>query len=390
MRPRLVPIIFGDTRRDPVYLFSKYNVSGFLFDRFDPAYGLLFQDQANTPSDADGEAVGLSLSRDGGLLVGSELFSNGDFSQADVSDWARGFNSVDGTLAVVGGQLIHTKGSGDGSNPRWVRAFSGLTTGRYYRLVVGTYTFTGDCRIGWTSQSSGTGGFELTAAGLYTLQATATTMYVAMMFIGGTAGATQALDNASLKLIAGNHGLQATAGSKSTLRQVNSRWLIRGDGVDDNLLTALNAATSMTLIEVGTPDSGSQSDVLMGSQPASDGRAYLALNSSGYLAGGVGTQSTSTIADANSQDIRSVRCGKAIRWDGSNVQLYLMLPGGAFQKVYDAAQSGAANTTIPLRVLALNANGSASAPADSDSEMFFAIQAAMSENDIRAAMRWKL
>ena len=137
------------------------------------------------------------------------LFTNGDFASSSVADWTRGFNSVDGTLAVVGGVLVHTRGAGDSGAARWCKAISGLTNGATYTLSFqeAGATGSGDRCIVWTSNSAGTGGDTLNQVGVAawtnevktnSVTATATTMYVSLGFVGASAGDTIGVDNITL------------------------------------------------------------------------------------------------------------------------------------------------------------------------------------------------
>lgn len=381
-------VLSGSGVFDSYSLFGKYSAEGLLHDRLNPALrisGLALQyeeDSGETIVDATSDPVGLALDRSQGVVTGPELVTNGTFN-TDISGWSN--TGAGGSISWTSGQMTVT-----GEVASFAIGSQSVTTvvGQWYLVTIDINTVTAtdfcglrkadDSGMGSNVVNLATGSPVSTGSYSSFFQATATTTWLGVQCNGV---GTVVVDNVSAKKISGNHGSQSSASKRLTLQQVSSRWLWRGDGVDDHLLTALNPATSMTLIEVGTPDSGSENDVLMGSQPASDGRAYLSLDGSGFLAGGVGTQSASTIVDSTSTDIRSVRCGKAIRWNGSTVDLFLNT-GSGLVNVYSAAQNGAANTTIAMMLMALNDNGSEVAAANSDSELFFAITAAMSESDI--------
>lgn len=147
----------------------------------------------------------------------------------------------------------------------------------------------------------------------------------------------------------GNHAALSGANTFRPIYQVTPQRLVF-DGSDDRLLTTLNPTTSGTIAMRlrGT----TASKVALGSQGASNGRAFLALASDGSLAAGVGADSTTTIK--GSADIRNAWATGIVTWDGSTVKLY---QDGT--QVYSGAQNGAVNTTVPWMLGCLNNNATA-------------------------------
>jgi hypothetical protein len=143
--------------------------------------------------------------------------------------------------------------------------------------------------------------------------------------------------------------LQATAGLTS--RYQVSPFRSQYDGADDFSATLFRPTLAGTIAV--RMNSTTASKVAFGSQPASNGRCYIALASDGSLAGGIGEQATGVIK--GSADIRGVWTTGILTWDGTTVTLY---QDGV--SVYSAAQSGAVNTTIAMHEGALNNNGTAS------------------------------
>jgi hypothetical protein len=190
------------------------------------------------------------------------------------------------------------------------------------------------------------------------------------------------ISNLSAKLVPGYPAIQASVGLRPLVQLVNSRYVAQGDGLDD-FQAARNPTAAMTLIALGTPGAGAAGDAIIGSQAASDGKAYLGLNGSGHLGGGVGSQTTSTIVDQNPVDLRGVRCCKVLRYDESTVSLFVKTATTPLRKAYEAAQSGAANTTVPLYLFALNNNNVSAANADYAAEDIIMIPSA--PNDARIA-----
>lgn len=84
-------------------------------------------------------------------------------ADADLGNWYRGLNSVDGTFTITDGVLRYTKGAGDGVRPRIVRAFT-TVAGTRYRLRAplpgGTSNFR---RVYVSSAADGNDTFALTS-----------------------------------------------------------------------------------------------------------------------------------------------------------------------------------------------------------------------------------
>lgn len=167
-------------------------------------------------------------------------------------------------------------------------------------------------------------------------------------FNGLGSGEAVTVVDVSVREIPGAHLTQATTSYKPSLQTGGLLF----DGNDDRLTGAPKPTTSGTI--AARFNGSTASRVIFGSQAASDGRCFLALDASGKIAAGIGAQGTSTIAGG--ADIRGAWHTAAVTWDGSTVTLYL---DGV--SVYSAAQSGAVNTTVALMLGALNANGTAAA-----------------------------
>lgn len=159
---------------------------------------------------------------------------------------------------------------------------------------------------------------------------------------------TTATCTISIREIPGYHAVQ----DSTSFKPINTADGDDFDGLDDRLITTFSPTASGSIAARLNGDTASR--VIMGSQGATDGRAYLAFDASGRIAGGVGTQATATIFGGS--DIRGAWHTAALTWDGSTVKLYL---DGS--EVYSAAQSGTVNTTVPMAIGALNANGTPAA-----------------------------
>ena len=143
---------------------------------------------------AFGFGMGFQFGTRGGGGGPAVVYSD-DFSTAgDLSSWTRGFNSVDGTLQVSGGTLIHTKGAGDGSFARWVRPIEGATIGKLYRAVAGSIGGTqpnAKFQVSVASNGGGNGAEKV---------ATGTTIYAVVIFAtpSATTGQTGIYDYLSV------------------------------------------------------------------------------------------------------------------------------------------------------------------------------------------------
>ena len=196
---------------------------------------------------------------------------------------------------------------------------------------------------GDSSVSSNT--ISITSRVIYTCVAKSTDAFILR---AQNSGFTGAIDNISVKLLPGNHATQA---GPSFRPQYQTAGLLY-DGTDDRMGTPYKPTTSGTIIAKFNGDTAGR--VIAGSQAASDGRCFMALDASGRLSAGIGSQSTSTIFGG--VDIRGADHVGAVTWDGTTVKLYL---DGS--EVYSAAQSGAVNTTVDMMLGALSANGTAAA-----------------------------
>jgi len=178
----------------------------------------LFQDSAGTtpvtlsPME---QPVGLMLDKSKGLVLGSELVTNGDFSNGTT-----GWNAYFGTRNVVNGELqVTSTGTG-------LLVSSGITTviGNTYCLTVvarqGTYTQNPTIGFSYSADNipATFTSISTTTNTTYKLYYTANSIltYIIIRFPTAPAGDAY-FDNISVKQIAGNHAFQATAGNRPLL-----------------------------------------------------------------------------------------------------------------------------------------------------------------------------
>lgn len=208
---------FPESQRwDSSALFAA-NEPGVDFARIDPS--ILFQDSAGTtPVTAPGQPVGLVLDKSKGLVLGSELVTNGDFS-GGTTGWI-GANS--GTISVTGGVLEVDIADVSNSGTRSNTAFT-VVAGKTYRVQVrarkGTYTGTA---LGFRFPSAASALTQLQPALTSEFQLFEATVLVAASSAnaviqiqrGESATGTIYIDSVSIRELPGNHASQATAASR--------------------------------------------------------------------------------------------------------------------------------------------------------------------------------
>jgi len=169
----------------------------------------LYQDTAGTtPVTAAGQTVALMLDKSRGLVLGSELVSNGDFANGSTG-W-----TLDPSWSVSGG-AASTNSTGVISQavagaPRWLRvqfdilAISGAIAANYGQT-------------NWLHNSQGpiynsTG----TKVSYIQINPSASSGSMQVYFQTFSAGQTATIDNISVRELPGNHATQATAASRPT------------------------------------------------------------------------------------------------------------------------------------------------------------------------------
>ncbi len=150
---------------------------------------------------------------------------------------------------------------------------------------------------------------------------------------------------------------QATVGSKPTFRVTGHA---RFDGTDDCLPTTIISTLAGTLAFYAIVGA-SASRTFIGAFNGANGRAYIALDASGRLAGAIGTSLVTTIFGGS--DIRGTTGVGILKYDGSTVTLKW---NGT--QIYSGAQAGLTPTSQVFYIGGLNNNNAATPiqPSDSD------------------------
>jgi len=329
----------------PASLFAG-GAEGWLADGLD--LNTLFEgSNGTTPATAANDPVGFRIDESEGAGysddeftgIGSENVTNGSFRSGDLTGWSDislGTGVVTPSVGFV--ELFRENPSNNGTISQTLT----LVLNSYYvysYVVSGSTAFVRDINNDGSAKVAGgySGIIRRDAAGSDSI-----------VFACSSNGGSTVITGVSVQKIPGNHATQATTTFKPKYQTAGLTY----DGSDDRLVSTLNPTTSGSIAARFNGTTASR--VIAGSQSASDGRCFLALDASGKLAAGIGAQSTSTITGG--ADIRSADHVGVVTWDGSTVKLYL---DGT--EIYSAAQSGAVNTTVPIYEGALNANGTASA-----------------------------
>ncbi|ENV46047.1 hypothetical protein P255_01427 [Acinetobacter brisouii CIP 110357] len=207
-------------------------------------YSILFQDAAGTTAlTGAGQTLGLVLDKSKGLVLGSELVTNGGFT-TDTS-WSKGTG-----WSIANGFATHTSGT-----PSTLTQPVSVTTGRAYQIefdVSNTSSgniaacFTGGTTVAGTL--SGANGHRkvilFAVTGNVNFGVTCDTLF------------NGSITNLTCKLLNGNHASQPTSSYRPLLQNTPRR--IQYDGIDDKLTTTLPAQLTGCTVIRAIPNVGCQ------------------------------------------------------------------------------------------------------------------------------------
>lgn len=226
----------------PSQLFALGEVGAW----YDPSdFTTLFQDSAGTtPVTAVEQPVGLMLDKSKGLVLGSELVTNGDFSNGTT-----GWTGSASNIAVVNGRLQVSNTAAAQTAYQAISVVAGKTyfaTANGFR-VSGSAVYYFSFRVGPTladaaiGQTNSNGYSSATQEPLSTwFTATTTgTVYIHIPVSGTGGSTTVSVDNISVKEAPGNHAFQATSANRPVLSArvnlltatedfSNSAWVANG------------------------------------------------------------------------------------------------------------------------------------------------------------------
>lgn len=329
-----------------------------------------FQDVSlTTLGDDAGEAIGYALdgrkwnglTYTGLLAVQPEFVVNGNFD-TDLTGWfsvnTGGAASGQATLSLATNRIRATA-TGASLSRYATQRLTGITVGDSL-LLTGLYNkqTQASCSAQLrTAISSGTAITSLSnfSAGdvsfSYLSDATAASAYN-LNLVGGADTSTlySDFDSLSVKAVPGQHGRQTTAGQRPLRQTAGAKF----DGTDDNWLTTYLASAGANFIYARTtvPATLAATQIIAGTADAGGNRYAIGINASGQACAGLGSDSTTTIVGTS--DLRGTEADIALTCSDSTVRLIV---NGVVE--YEAAQNGAPNTTVPLRIGALNSNGTA-------------------------------
>ena len=235
----------------PLNLFTS-GAQGAWYDPSD--YSTMFEDSAGTiPITSPLEKpVGLMLDKSKGLVLGSELVTNGDFSNG-TTGWVATTQPA-ATLANVAGELQTTTNSGGGAKQELI-----LTVGKWYKATAQLRIATGStsCRLAVLNNAE-----SALLASSVDVSATTTTS-VSLVFLATETnskiyvrnypgGAQVSLaDNISVRELPGNHAYQSTTTSRPTL-SARYNLLTKTEQFDDAAWT--KASCTVTAAAVTAPN----------------------------------------------------------------------------------------------------------------------------------------
>ena len=238
---------------DPSVLFAAMEQGAW----YDPSdLSTLYQDSAGTtPVTAVEQPVGLMLDKSKGLVLGSELVTNGTFD-TDISGWVVG-NTGESTLSWVAGKIRITRVNSGATYPNARTTLSGLVIGRMYKIVTTTNNvFSIEAYhsiFGVAASLVRTTLASKTMECVFTATATTHSLDVGIWTASGAVGQYVEFDNISVKELPGNHAFQTTATSRPVLKQdAGGQYYLRCDGIDDGMVTGtITPGTDKAQVFVG-------------------------------------------------------------------------------------------------------------------------------------------
>lgn len=305
-----------------------------LYNRFDLTDRLFQENVGPTPADDAGEVIGLALGQRlwGGktlaqvLAAQAELVTNGGFD-SDTA-WSKSAGAV-----ISGG--VATIMSADGSLSSISQNFTAVV-GAVYQVEFDLISITGagvsvDFGVSNTNNTMGT---ALGRRTIY-LKAGEAGAYVSIKRTSGIT--TFTIDNVSVKLVPGNHALQATTNYKPKYQTGGGALF---DGFDDNLLTSyvIGAGANFIVAKVTVPETLSGTQIITG-MVQSGANAYIGVATSGQLRVNV-----ANAAFDRGPDLRGQAVSVGFAWDGTNLRSFVI------DQVYETLQSGTPTTASPIRI----------------------------------------
>lgn len=307
-----------------------------------PAY----QDQAGTVASADTNPIGLLVDQSQSASLGSEILVGANPFVA--ANW-----TLPAAYSVVGGKLVKISGASPAYQSISIDNLS-MFLAKFSIEAVSNGPF---IQFLWNGTVVSSGHYVYSPGLITDFLFNGANLNRYAIDVGNPA-VTGTIAYASLKKLAGNHGIQTTTTKRPVLSLVSGKWRSKGDGLNYNLLTALTPGSTIMLAGAMAAAAGATGfNCLIGSQDGSStNRCYLGQNA-GVVGGGWGSDSIATIKDSLGTDYRGANVTAVLRMNATKVSLDILEANGTWRNGYAAAANGGGSTTYPLDFLANNAAG---------------------------------
>jgi hypothetical protein len=214
----------------------------------------VYQDAAGTtPVTAVGQSLGLELDKSKGLVLGSELVTNGDFSNG-TTGWTAASPTYVRLNGVVEGKAeleVVANASGNTGIERSIPT----VVGKFYIATVDVTSHASNSGFIWNATSSlqgssvfGSGKSQL----IFQATSTATLIRCAVSLNNEVVGQKYYFDNVTVRELAGLHAYQTTSIKRPILTQGAKSKYAKFDAVDDVLQFNNAALSNATIIRVSS------------------------------------------------------------------------------------------------------------------------------------------
>ena len=217
---------------------------GFFYDPSD--LSTLYQVAAGTvPVTSVGQPVGLVLDKSQGLVLGSELVVNGDFSNG-----LTGWLNLTGWWQSSNGRAYHPF-----TNTLCAISSSGFSSNKMLSVTFDIEVVSGTAQMVFLPSDVAVN-FTQAASKKVTVYAPSGTNTIQFKRASGFTGAGFYIDNVSVKEIAGNHAYQSVSAMRPLLVAAPQR--LDYDAVDDKLITNLPTQLTGCTVIRAVPNAGTQ------------------------------------------------------------------------------------------------------------------------------------
>lgn len=362
----------GSSRGTPP-LFSLFanGEDGFLFGNWSELDELFTTSTGPIAVAADADPVGLALDdRSWGVRTLAQIL--GAQSNVAASGYIMSVNGGTGSAVESPSGTLNL--AGDGAKPATASKSIATVVGQTYRVVATMASNASACFIGTTQGGAEVANLSPSAVGLNVFQftATATTSWLTFQKTGATPSVISAIE---VRLIPGNHALQATTTQRPLWRANSGKPYFSFDGSDDIIKTPFNPTSAMTMAAaVRVNASAADQYVMGGGETATVARAYLGVQGTTNFARAVwGSTSLFGAADITGSDHVLLATGNA-----STVSLWV---DGV--KVATATPTGApGGATGAIGLGGINQNGTPSTWFAGRASAFLAVNRVVTDAEI--------